>query len=285
MLRAARVVGLGQNAVIEVPVLDNLKMDINWLELQITKDQSAGHQPFMLVGTAGTTGCGAIDDLVACAALSRTHNLWFHVDAAYGGAVAISKETKGWIVGIEQSDSFTLDLHKWFSTPMAASLFVTRDKHVLHHTFGIDTAYMPKKGDQVEKIDPYLHSIQWSRRFTGLKIYLPLAAYGWEGFEAAIVHQIEMGNLLKEQLATNGWEVKNDTPMPIACFGHPQLNEDGIWQLAQKLTADGDAWISVYPIHEEQCLRACITNYATSEKDIAELIRVLNKALLHITSS
>jgi len=76
---------------------------------------------------------------------------------------------------------------------MGTSIFFTSQKHILHQTFGVQTKYMPKDGDRTKIIDPYIHSIQWSRRFNGLKLYLPLAVFGWAGYEKVIRHQIELG--------------------------------------------------------------------------------------------
>lgn len=177
----------------------------------------------MIIGTAGTTGAGAIDDLKELGVISKQYNLWFHVDAAYGGAIVVNPKYLEWAKGIENSDSITVDIHKWFSVPMGASLFLTRPKNILHQTFNVSTNYMPEDGDPNKVIDQYVHSIQWSRRFIGLKIYLPLAVYGWKGFDKAILHQVEIGNQLRDLLEENGWEIKNDSKFPIVCFSHSSL--------------------------------------------------------------
>ncbi len=275
--KAAKVTGLGVNSVVTIPVDADLRMDILLLKQQIKADIQAGHHPFMVVGTAGTTGAGAIDDLTEIGKISKAHQLWFHVDAAYGGAVTISSEYKKWIKGVETSDSITLDIHKWFSVPMGTSIFLTNNKHILHQTFGISTNYMPKDGDKEKITDPYIHSIQWSRRFNGLKLYLPLAVFGWKGYAEIIQHQINLGNALRAGLIKNGWIIQNDSKLPIVCFSHPDLETatDGVAKIVNKVVQSGKAWLSVYPIHGQPTIRACITNFASTLEDIEGLIELL----------
>ncbi len=275
--KAAKVVGLGKSSVRSVAVEQDLQMNITALIGQIEGDLENGFHPLMVVGTAGTTGVGAIDDLLEIAEICEKYGLWFHVDAAYGGA-AILTHLKHQFKGIEKSDSITLDLHKWFSVPMATSLYLTSDTSILHKTFNVKTDYMPADGDQVERIDSYIHSMQWSRRFIGLKIYLPLAVFGWEGYTKTISHQIEMGDVLRSLLEENGWIVKNRTDLPIVCFTHPDLleNKEMVQQLVDDLIYSGETWLSAYPINGELTLRACITNYDTQMEDLINFTNLLS---------
>ncbi|MFK7906037.1 MAG: aspartate aminotransferase family protein, partial [Chitinophagales bacterium] len=277
--KAAKATGLGTQAVRSIAVNEALQINTELLQEQIKKDRQNGHQPFMVIGTAGTTGVGAIDDLEALYQITNQENLWFHVDAAYGGAAVISQKYKSHLAGIQLSDSITLDIHKWFSVPMGASLFLTKKTNILHQSFGIKTKYMPKDGDATVVTDPYTHSIQWSRRFIGLKTYLPIAIYGWKGYEETIDHQIEMGNLLRDLLREKGWAIKNDTHLPIVCFTHPDFksNPDAASNLVEKVVNSGKAWFSVYPIAGETTLRVCITNYATTSIEVQELVDLLEE--------
>ena len=276
--KAAKTTGLGTNSVVAIPVGADLTMDTTLLIQQIASDKKAGYEPLMIVGTAGTTGAGAIDDLSTIAAIAKSNQLWFHVDAAYGGAVTISTEFKNWISGVEQSDSITWDIHKWFSVPMGTSLFLTSNKKVLHQTFGVSTKYMPKDGDPDKIIDPYIHSIQWSRRFNGLKLYLPLAVFGWKGYETVIHHQIEIGNALRKGLIERGWTIENNSELPIVCFTHPTLKgkKGAIEKITAAIVNSGKAWISVYPINGQPTFRACITNFSSALADVQTLINLLD---------
>ncbi|NNF21813.1 MAG: pyridoxal-dependent decarboxylase, partial [Saprospiraceae bacterium] len=277
IVKAAKRSGLGSQSVRVVSVNDNLQMDTEQLRGQIRKDRKDGFLPMMIIGTAGTTGAGAIDNLDALSRIASEENMWFHVDAAYGGAAILSKKISGSLVGIEKSDSITLDLHKWFSVPMGTSIFLTSHKKILHKSFGVKTRYMPKDGDPDKVTDPYLHSGQWSRRFIGLKIYLPLAIHGWQGYSEIIDKQISVGEGLKELLLENNWEIVNNTPLPIICFRKKEdRSGNEIVDLVQQVNDSGKAWLSVYPVKGKKTARICITNYDTGEKDIKDLIHLLN---------
>ena len=281
LVKAARVTGLGGEAVRAVPVLEDLTMDLAQLRVMIAEDRARGDQPFMVVGTAGTTGAGVIDPLHALAGICKDQGLWFHVDAAYGGAIAVSSKYRHLLKGVEQSDSITLDVHKWFSVPMAASLFLTQNRTILQRSFDVRTAYMPSQVDHKQTIDPYVHSIQWSRRLMGLKIYLPLAVYGWEGYEEMIENHIRLGNRLRELLSEAGFLIKNQTTLPVVCFTHPKLSGDrpAVSRAVEKVQKDGQAWVSAYPVGDELTIRACIANYLTKEEDLAGLVLGVEKWL------
>lgn len=282
--KAARIVGLGKRSVRKVAVNEDLSIDTEALKLQIVADRKENYLPFMIVGTAGTTGPGAIDNLVNMSEISKEEKLWFHVDAAYGGG-AIITDIKHLLIGIEHSDSITLDLHKFFSVPMATSLFLTSDTSVLHQIFGVRTAYMPADGDPTQVIDPYVHSIQWSRRFIGLKIYLPLAVFGWEGYSKMLNHQIEMGHTMRRLLTANGWTIENQSEFPIVCFTHPDLKEDDkiIQDIVNSLNDSGATWMSTYPINGKLTLRVQIANYDTQVNDIEKFIVALEEEKLHLS--
>lgn len=281
IVKAARTIGLGSDSVREIAVGPDLKMDLVMLTRQIENDQSDGLQPFLVVATAGTTGAGVIDDINKISDISRTHNLWLHVDAAFGGGAIASSSYASILEGIEKSDSIMVDLHKWFSVPMATSLFLTRHKRILHQTYNIQTKYMPPDGDQVSRIDPYIHSLQWSRRFNGLRIFLPLAVYGWEGFDTIITRHIHMGNMLREKLVKKGWLIKNHTQLPVLNITHPRLVKEDllVHQVVDHVVRSGVAWVSVYPVNGKATIRACITNYATDENDLNRLVEAMQRGL------
>lgn len=278
--KAAKITGMGSQAIREVPVTATLQMDLVELERMLLADIDSGFQPLMLVGTAGTTGAGAIDPLAEMAAVARRFGMWFHVDAAYGGASIISPLTQRAFRGIEQSDSITLDAHKWFSTGMGASLFLTSKAHILHQSFGIQTAYMPPRDNEQAPVDPYVHSAQWSRRFIGLKLYLPLAIHGWEGYREVIEKQMALGNFLKQKVLNAGLKVLNFTKLPVVCFtGADMPSEEVVRDWVERINHNGKFWVSAYPVRGQWCIRACITNYNTDEAQIEAFVRLLMEVM------
>lgn len=276
--KAAKNMGLGLRNVRPIPTNDNFEMQPGVLEATIEKDLAQGLDPFLVVATAGTTGTGVMDPLEGMAAMAKKYGLWFHVDAAYGGAIILVEKYKHVLNGIELADSITFDAHKWMSNPMSTSLYITAHPDILSKTFGMATDYMPKEGAHMEILDPYSHSIQWSRRFIGLRLYLSLLVFGWKGYAEVITHQIRMGKRLKELLLENDWNIYNQTDLPVICFGKAEFKQDDRLALnvCSKVLASGKAWISVYRAGAVNGLRACITNYDTQNEDLEELVEVLN---------
>ncbi|HEY6400800.1 MAG TPA: aminotransferase class V-fold PLP-dependent enzyme, partial [Blastocatellia bacterium] len=217
-LKAARASGLGAAAVREAPVDGDLRMDVGALANRIKRDRSEGFRPLMIVATAGTTNAGVIDPVDELAEVASQERTWFHVDAAWGGAAALVPELRSALGGIEQADSITFDAHKWLSAPMGAGLYLTRHPEILKRTFGVATSYMPLDAVGLEVVDPFTHSIQWSRRFIGLKVFMSLMVAGWEGYAEVIRHQTTMGDRLRQKLQASGWAVVNRTPLPVVCF-------------------------------------------------------------------
>jgi glutamate/tyrosine decarboxylase-like PLP-dependent enzyme len=282
--KAARLSGLGTRAVRPVAVDASLRMDSRCLAAKVAEDRAEGRAPFMVAATAGTTSAGAIDPLGAVATIAQREGLWLHVDAAWGGAVALVPELRPLLAGIERADSITFDAHKWLSAPMGAGLFLTRRRGILERTFRVDAGYMPKDAAGLPVGDPFARSMQWSRRFIGLKVFLSLAVAGWEGFAEALRHMVSMGRSLREGLLASGWEAVNDTPLPLVCFvdaRHPEgRSAERVEALARHVVGSGRAWISSVRLGPEArpALRACVTNYRTDEADVAALLEALEEA-------
>src|SRR6266550_836654 len=215
--KIAHMTGIGRRALRTVAIDRDLKMEVGDLARRVGEDRRNGLAPVMVVGTAGTTAAGAIDPLPDLARFCRSEKLWLHVDAAWGGAAILSPRLRGHLAGIEGADSITCDAHKWFSVPMGAGMFFCRHPDVVAETFRSQTAYMPGKTDG-PVADPYTTSVQWSRRFIGLKLFLALAQQGESGYVEMIEHQARMGDVLRESIQRAGWRIVNSTPLPLVCF-------------------------------------------------------------------
>jgi len=272
-LKAARLTGIGSAALRMVPTDNKLKMQEPALRAMIRQDRKEGLAPFLVVATAGTTNAGAIDPLTGLGAIAAEEKLWYHVDAAWGGAAALVPELRPLLDGIHLADSITFDAHKWLSIPMGAGLYLTRHRDILENTFRTQNAYMPRDAAGLDIVDPYQHSMQWSRRFTGLKVFLSLLTAGWDGYAAAIRHQTAMGRLLREELLASAWRIENDTPLPVVCFSAPGGDAQSI---VRQIVGSGQAWISTTVIAGRTVLRACVTHYGTQPEDVRALVSALN---------
>src|SRR5207253_2177592 len=142
--KSAGLLGLGRKALRRIPVNAAAQMDTLQLEKQITQDEQAGFVPFCVIATAGTTNSGAIDDLPKMAEICRRHQLWLHVDGAYGAAAIFSDQHRELVRGIELADSVTIDPHKWLAMPFAAGVILTSQPEMLQRAFAVSTPYMPQ---------------------------------------------------------------------------------------------------------------------------------------------
>ena len=272
--KIAHMTGLGRRAIRTVATDGDLRMDLDDLGRRIAEDRGDGLAPFMVVGTAGTTAAGAIDPLPDLARFCRSEGLWFHVDAAWGGAAILAPSLRGHLAGIDAADSITCDAHKWFSVPMAAGMFFCRHPSSVAEAFRVETSYMPGKTAGPAR-DPYTTSVQWSRRFIGLKLFLALGERGESGYVAMIEHQARMGDVLRDSLKRAGWRIVNTTPLPLVCF-----TRDGLvpGDFLAALYRRQIAWMSEVRLGDGvPVLRACVTSFRTTEADIEWVVREMGR--------
>jgi glutamate/tyrosine decarboxylase-like PLP-dependent enzyme len=273
--KIAHMTGLGRRALRAVATDAYLKLDIEDLKRRVAEDRKNGFAPFMVVGAAGTTAAGVIDPLSDIGRFCREEDLWFHIDAAWGGAAILSENLRHHLVGIDTADSITCDAHKWFSVPMGAGMFFCRHPDEVAKAFHAEVSYMPKKTDgSVE--DPYTTSAQWSRRFIGLKLFLALAQHGESGYVKMIEHQTHMGHVLRESLRSSGWRIVNMTPLPLVCFTREGLNTTRFLSVLRERQI---VWMSEAQLGGTPVLRACITSFRTTEADIRWIVGEMNSLI------
>ncbi|MGH9466521.1 MAG: pyridoxal phosphate-dependent decarboxylase family protein [Terriglobales bacterium] len=284
MIKAARLCGLGTEAVRVLEVDDSLRLRAEDVAKALACDRTAGLEPLLVVATLGTTGTGVLDRVAELAELAEREHLWLHADAAWGGMAAIVPELRPAIEGIERADSITFDAHKSLSVPMGAGMLLTRHRDILERTFRVNEDYMPRDAAGLREagVDPFAHSMQWSRRFIGLKLFLSLAVAGWDGYAAVLRHQTSMGHLLREEATAAGWRIVNETPLPLVCLAAPGPDGDTprvVEPIARAAVASGQVWVSVAALPRGRAaIRCCITNYRTGPQDVAALVQSLNQA-------
>ena len=273
-LKIAHQAGIGRAALRLIDTDGHGRMDPDALARAITQDRAKGSVPVMVVATAGTTGGGMIDPLAACADIAQRESLWFHVDAAWGGAALASEKLRGLLKGIERADSLIIDAHKWLATTMGCAIFITRHGHLLSEAFHASTSFMPSS---VANVDPYLNSVQWSRRFLGLRLFLALAAAGWEGLGKHVERGVEVVERVRARLIAAGWTVLNDSQLAVLdAIPPPALGE--VRALVRRVVSSGRAWVAPVLFEGRDAVRICATNGQTSEQDIEELLAALNEA-------
>jgi glutamate/tyrosine decarboxylase-like PLP-dependent enzyme len=273
-LKVAHQAGVGRSALRLVDTDGRGRLDPLALKRAIAEDRAGGVVPVMVVATAGTTGAGMIDPLHDCADVAQQERLWYHIDAAWGGGALASNRLRKVLAGIERADSLTIDAHKWFATTMGCAVFITRHGHLLSEAFHASTSFMPSS---VSDVDPYLNSVQWSRRFLGLRLFLALAAAGWDGLGAHVDRAVEVVDRVREGLVERGWTIANDSALAVLdAVPPPHLGP--VRELVRRVVASGRAWVAPTTFEGRDVVRICATNGETSLQDVGALIAALNES-------
>ena len=197
--KAATLFGHGSNSVRWIATDDTNKMNISILEETIQEDIKNGHQPFMVVGTAGDVSTGIVDNLEAIAAICKAEDLWFHIDGAYGVPAAVIPELKNLFKGLEDADSIALDPHKWLYSPLEAGCTLVKNPQHLIDTYSSHPEYynfsLTEEGGSVNYFE---YGLQNSRGFRALKVWLALQQIGSSGYAKLIKEDIELSEYLFE---------------------------------------------------------------------------------------
>jgi glutamate/tyrosine decarboxylase-like PLP-dependent enzyme len=273
-LKIAHQAGIGRGAARLISTDGAGRLDLCELSNTIADDQSAGRIPVMIAATAGTTNAGTIDPLAACAGIARDRGLWYHVDAAWGGAAIASGHLRPLLAGIEHADSITIDAHKWFATTMGCGMFLIRDAALLSSAFHVAAHYMPSN---LRDLDPYVTSAQWSRRFLGLRLFLSLATAGWSGYAEHVERSVALATRLADEFVRRGWRIVNEPLLAVLCLEPPAGSRD-VRSIVERVLAAGQAWISVARFEGRPVIRACVTNGETLPKDLDLLVEEMEAA-------
>jgi glutamate/tyrosine decarboxylase-like PLP-dependent enzyme len=280
IVKAAQLTGIGRSAVRFVGVDRACRINLRTLKSLLETDRKSGFTPLMFVATVGTTSSGSIDPVRAMADVAAEEGAWFHVDAAWGAIAALSSHARTALDGIDRADSVTWDAHKTLPVAMGAGMFFCQFPDVVRALFEVDAPYMMRGDD--DRVQPYLSSMQWSRRFIGLKVLLTLASNGWSGIERMVDRQFALADRLRTGLRAAGWEIVNETPLPVVCFTHPSARKDNslIRKVVSHLWRSQLAWVSETRLASTvPCVRACITNVDTTEADVDALLEAVIHSL------
>ena len=281
--KAVALLGLGRRSLRTVPVDSHARMSTTGLERAIAEDRAAGRKRIAVVATAGTVSTGAIDPLEQVAEICRANDLWLHVDGAYGapGALVAAEKYRG----LERADSLSVDLHKWFYQPVDCGLLLFKDPAVAKKTFSHteDYARVIDSGPE-EDFAFFDESLELSRRFRALKVWLSLRYHGLEAFRAAIrgdlEHARELGDAIR---GCPELELLAPVELSVVCFrfrgagSQTDLNQLNAAVL-QRVIANGRVYLSNASIAGAFALRACFVNHRTGSSDVRNIVPEVLKA-------
>lgn len=280
--KAVDMLGIGKKYLRKIPVDHDFKIRVDLLEQQIQKDRNSDLIPICLIGIAGTTNTGAVDNLQELAAIAKKQNLWYHVDAAYGGPAGALDSKKSLFLGIEQADSVVINPHKWLYVPFEAACILVKEPEKLRKTFSLVPDYLKSDGDEDERTDLMEYQLPLTKSFKSLKVWMTLKAYGAKRIRETIRADIEnaqyLGKLLDD---SDDFERLAPIPLSIACFRHaPQgMSEQEIDDWNQKLISlieqDGRIFLTGTKINGKTALRTCFINPRTTKKDVEWILEVI----------
>jgi glutamate/tyrosine decarboxylase-like PLP-dependent enzyme len=282
--KAADLFGLGHDAIAWIPTNENQRMETELLRKQISADRDGGMIPLMVVGAAGTVGTGAIDPLQEIGAICREHNLWFHVDGAYGGFAAALPEASADLKGLRDADSVAVDPHKWLYAPLEAGCALVRDPKALLDTFSYHPAYYRFDEHADEGLTNFHElGLQNSRGFRALKVWLALRQAGRGGYERMIREDCGIAAELYRSLGRHPEIEPLTCSLSIATFryvppdlrgadkeGEEYLNKLNTAVL-ERIQAGGKMYPSNAIVGGKFAVRACVVNFRTTVEDILGL--------------
>ena len=244
----------------------------------IAADRAAGFLPLAICPVAGTTNTGAVDLLDELADVAVREGLWLHVDAAYGGAVLLSPRDARRVRGLHRADSITIDPHKWFFQPYDIGGLLVKRRADLIETFHRSPEYYRDVLPQDEPLHWYQYSMEGSRRFRALKLWMSWKFLGTEGFAHLIEHNIDLTNHLAGRCRAEGFEVI-EPELSVLCFRHlPEgVSDVDAYQdrLQRALEESGEGWVSTTTLRGHTFLRAGIVNYLSTNADADRLVDAL----------
>ncbi len=288
--KAAILFGHGSKSIRWIETDSDNKMDNEQLERTIKKDLKEGYKPFMIVGTAGDVSTGVVDNLQAIGAICKTYDLWFHIDGAYGIPAAVLPELKILFHGVEEADSIALDPHKWLYSPLEVGCILVKNPRHLTDTYSSHPEYYNFGNSGEEQAQNYYeYGLQNSRGFRALKVWLALQQVGRSGYVQLIGEDIRLSKLLYEEARQHNQLEAITQSLSISTLRYvpsdlPQNQEEREAYLnalnealLNALQEGGEVFLSNAIVDKKYCLRACIVNFRTSEKDIVEIIDIIVK--------
>ena len=268
--KAALLAGFPLQNVRAIPSDAKFRLQVDALVQVIAADRKAGLVPFLIVGNAGTTNTGAVDDLSALADLAQQENLWLHVDAAYGGFFMLTAQGRESMAGIERADSVTLDPHKGLFLPFGTGSLVVRDGAALKRAHSVQAHYLPATQDDADLINFYELSPELSRDFRGLRVWLPLKMHGLGPFRQALEEKLALTRWATAELhSIPGIEILAEPQLSIVAFrlaptglDTPALNQLN-QQFLQRINARKNVLLSGTMLGDRFAIRICILSFRT----------------------
>ena len=285
--KAADIGGLGADSIRWIDCDDQGRIIPDALRAAIEADRDNWRIPFLVVGTAGTVGTGAIDPLPELARICEEYGAWFHVDGAYGAPAACLPEAPEDLKALSLADSVALDPHKWLYSPIEAACVLTRDPNALRDTFDFRPSYYRYDESDETGVDYYQHGMQNTRGFRALKVWLSLRRAGRNGYRESIRQDIALASHHYDRVDAHPEFEARNRHLSVTTFrfrpeditGHSKNDSEYLNALNEAIVAAvqrcGDAFISNAVVGDDYLLRTCVVNFRTTEADVDSVVETI----------
>lgn len=286
--KAVLTLGLGLSGIRHIPTDEAFRLDTDALAAAIAEDRAAGIRPLAVVATVGTTSTTSIDPVPEIADICAREGLWLHVDAAYGGALAIAPEHRAVLAGCERADSIVINPHKWIFTPIDCSVLFTRRPEVLKGAFSLVPEYLkvPEREGEARNLMDY--GVALGRRFRALKLWFVLRYFGAEGIAARLREHLRLARLFQSWV-DEASDFERLAPVPFSVvvfrFRPPGLDEEALERhnarLLERINATGEVLLSHTRVRGRFALRLAVGNLRTTETHLRRVWELMQKNLAH----
>jgi len=273
--KAALALGIGLENVVKVETDAEFRMQPESLAAAMVADRALGYLPLACVATVGTTSTSSVDPVPAIAEICRRARVWLHVDAAYGGMLAIVPEFRFVLDGVEGADSLVVNPHKWLFTPFDCSAFFVKQPDVLKRAFSLVPEYLVTR-EQDEVVNYMDYGVQLGRRFRALKLWMVIRAFGTDGLAERLREHCALARKFAAWVAlTDDWELMAPVPFSLVCFRYaPRGMSDDECDarneaIMHAVNSSGDVFLSHTKLHGRFTLRLAIGNIRTEERHVA----------------
>jgi glutamate/tyrosine decarboxylase-like PLP-dependent enzyme len=268
--KAAALLGLGHDAVRLIAVDDGFRMRSDDLRREVMRDLGLNRLPIAVVASAGTTATGSIDPMAALADICREFGLWLHIDGAYGALAALAKPDA--FRGMGCADSLSLDPHKWLYQPTGCGCLLYRDPAAARKAFAHTGEYARALSDDpIEGFAFFEESMELSRPFRALALWLSLRFHGLDAFRESIREDLRLAQVLADLIDAEPM-LERLAPVALSAVNFRYIGRRDAdsfnASILNRVVRRGRVYISNAEIHGQFALRACIVNHRSTEEDV-----------------
>jgi len=289
VIKAIKFAGLSDAIIRTIPMDEHYRMKASKLEEQIQSDVEEDLIPLVIFASAGTTDLGAVDPLDAIGDIAERENIWFHVDAAYGGFFLLTDHGQEVMSGIEKSDSVTIDPHKGLFLPYGSGALLVKDGQKLYESQHMTANYLQDTLKATEEASPADLSPELSKHFRGLRMWLPLQLFGVAPFRAALEEKLLLTRYFYREIQQiDNIEVGPEPELSVLFFRYiPEEGDANRFNknLTDEIHRDGRVFLSSTHINDTVYLRLAVLNFRTHLEDIELILSVLREKIHKLTGT